>query len=209
MQTTFQDTITSEAQLREILGEPSPSTRGKLISTLDSHCLAFIAKSPFMLIASAGEQGKVDVSPKGDPAGFVQVLDERTLAIPERLGNRLADTLLNVLACPYVGLLFMVPGRQETLRVRGRAQIVRDPWLLERMAVGGRAPPLATVVSLDWVFFHCGKCVIRSRLWSQQDWPDAQGLSSLAEAVKDQARLSDSVEAVQSSIDASYRDRLY
>ena len=205
----FKDIITTPAQLREVLGSPSAMVEAKIIPKLDAHCREFIAKSPFLLVASADGAGKVDVSPKGDPAGFVQVLDEHTIAIPERLGNRLADTFLNILQRPLIGLLFMVPGKRETLRAGGTARIVRDGWLLERMAIGGIKPALATVVTLDRVFFHCAKCVIRSGLWSPEKWPDTAGLSTLAQAVKDHAQLKDSVAVVQAGIDASYRDRLY
>ena len=205
----FKDIITTPAQLREVLGSPSAMVEAKIIPKLDAHCREFIAKSPFLLVASADGAGKVDVSPKGDPAGFVQVLDEHTIAIPERLGNRLADTFLNILQRPHIGLLFMVPGKRETLRAGGTARIVRDDWLLERMAIGGSKPALAMVVTLDRVFFHCAKCVIRSGLWSPEKWPDTAGLSTLAQAVKDHAQLKDSVAVVQAGIDASYRDRLY
>ena len=205
----LKDTITTAAQLREVLGHPSAMVEAKVISTLDVHCREFIAKCPFVLIASADGAGKVDVSPKGDPAGFVQVLDEHTIAIPERLGNRLADTLLNILQRPQVGLLFVIPGKRETLRAGGTAKIVRDDWLLERMAVAGRKPALATVVTIDRVFFHCAKCVIRSSLWNPQGWPDTHGMASLAQAVKDHAKLKDSVDTLQEVLDASYRDRLY
>ena len=205
----FKDSITSVAQLREVLGSPSAMVEAKVIQALDVHCREFIAKSPFLLVASADGAGKVDVSPKGDPAGFVQVLDEHTIAIPERLGNRLADTLLNILQRPQVGLLFVIPGRRETLRAGGTAKIVRDDWLLERMAVAGKKPALATVVTLDRVFFHCAKCVIRSSLWKPEGWPDINGMATLAQAVKDHAKLKDSVDTLQDVLDASYRDRLY
>ena len=205
----FKDSITSVAQLREVLGSPSAMVEAKVIPALDVHCREFIAKCPFLLIASADGAGKVDVSPKGDPAGFVQVLDDHTIAIPERLGNRLADTLLNILQRPQVGLLFVIPGRRETLRAGGTAKIVRDDWLLERMVVAGKKPALATVVTLDRVFFHCAKCVIRSSLWKPEGWPDINGMATLAQAVKDHAQLKDSVAVVQAGIDASYRDRLY
>ena len=205
----FTDTITSEQQLREVMGHPSPQVAAKVISTLDRHCRAFIAKSPFLLIASADKQGKVDVSPKGDPPGFVHVLDDHTLAIPDRLGNRLADTFRNILACPQVSVLFMVPGKQETLRASGNARIVRDAWLLERMAIAGKQPALATVVTVERVFFHCAKCVIRSKVWDPAHWPDTAGLASLAQAFIDHAKLPERVEDIQAGIDASYRDRLY
>ncbi|MEO6625075.1 MAG: pyridoxamine 5'-phosphate oxidase family protein [Burkholderiaceae bacterium] len=205
----FKDTITTAAQLREVLGQPSAMVEAKVIPALDVHCREFIANCPFLLIASADDAGKVDVSPKGDPAGFVQVLDEHTVAIPERLGNRLADTFLNILKRPQVGLLFVIPGKRETLRAGGTARIVRDDWLLERMMVSGKKPALATVVTLDRVFFHCAKFVIRSSLWNPQGWPDTSEMASLAQALKDHAKRKDSVEALQEGLDASYRDRLY
>ena len=205
----FKDTITTSAQLRGVLGQPSAMVEAKIIQALDVHCREFIAKCPFLLIASADGAGKVDVSPKGDPAGFVHVLDDQTIAIPERLGNRLADTLLNILQRPQVGLLFVIPGRRETLRAGGTAKIVRDDWLLERMVVAGKKPALATVVTLDRVFFHCAKCVIRSSLWKPEGWPDINGMATLAQAVKDHAKLKDSVDTLQEVLDTSYRDRLY
>lgn len=205
----FKDRITTAAQLREVLGQPSAMVEAKVIPALDAHCREFIARSPFLLIASANDAGRVDVSPKGDPAGFVQVLDDHTIAIPERLGNRLADTFLNILKRPEVGLLFVIPGRGETLRAGGTAQIVRDDWLLDRMLVAGRTPALATVVTLHRVFFHCAKCVIRSSLWKPEGWPDIRNMATLAQAVKDHAKLNDSVDALQQVLDASYRDRLY
>ena len=203
------DIVTSEETLREVLGHPSQLSECKVISTLDAHCRAFIAKSPFVLIASADDRGKVDVSPKGDPAGFVHVLDDHTLAIPDRLGNRLADTFLNILHRPHVGLLFMVPGKADTLRAGGTAQIVRDKWLLEKMAIGGNSPALATVVTIDRVFFHCAKCVIRSKIWNKDQWPDSSGLASLAQVLVDHTKASASVTEIQAGVDASYRDRLY
>lgn len=206
---TFTDTISTHSQLRALLGEPHPRVQAKVIDHIDSHCRAFIARSPFVLLATADGDGRVDVSPKGDPAGFVQVLDDHTLAIPERLGNRLADSFLNILVRPQVGLLFMMPGKAETLRAGGTAQIVRDDWLLDTMAVNGKKPLLATVITVNRVFFHCAKCVMRSHLWQSDGWPDLEGAPSLAEAIIDHAKLSDSVQQVQAGLDESYRDRLY
>ena len=209
MANTFTELITTEAQLREVLGYPAANTVAKIISTLDEHCRAFIAKSPFILIGSADAQGNMDVSPKGDPAGFVQVLDDKTLVIPDRLGNRIADTFLNLLANPHLGLIFLVPGKQETLRVNGRAKIVRDLWLREQLAVDGKVPALAIVLTVDTVFFHCAKCVIRSDIWNSAHWPDITGLPSLARILVDHGKLHDKVEDLQTLIDQSYRDRLY
>jgi PPOX class probable FMN-dependent enzyme len=209
MQTPFSEIISSEAQLREILGHPSQLAANKAVTRLDEHCRAFIASSPFMLIASADAQGNMDISPKGDPAGFVQVLDDRTLAIPDRPGNRRGDTFRNILQNPKVALFFFVPGKQETFRVNGSAMIVRDLWLRERMAMRGKTPDFAIVVTLGEAFMHCAKCVIRSGLWEQEKWPELAGLSTLAHMMIDHGKLTEKVEKVQTLIDESYRERLY
>lgn len=209
MQNLFSEIITSEAELRAILGTPSQLAANKAVATLDEHCRAFIATSPFMLIASADAQGNMDVSPKGDPAGFVQALDERTLAIPDRPGNRRGDTFRNILQNPKVGLFFFVPGKQDTFRVSGRAMIVRDLWLRERMAIKGKIPDFAIVVTVEEAFLHCAKCVIRSGLWEQEKWPELEGLASLARVMIDHGKLADNEEKVQAAINESYRDRLY
>ena len=205
----FNKTITTREQLRGVLGEPSTLVVSKVIDHIDDHCRGFIARSPFLLLATANGQGKVDVSPKGDPAGFVQVLDAHTLAIPERLGNRLADSFLNLLERPQVGLLFMIPGKSETLRAGGTARIVQDDWLLEKMAVRGKPPQMATVVTVERMFFHCAKCVMRSQLWQPDAWPDLHGVPTLAQAIIDHAKLGETVQQVQAGIDESYRNRLY
>jgi PPOX class probable FMN-dependent enzyme len=206
---TFSDIITTEEELREILGYPSQTAANKAVTTLDEHCRAFIASSPFLLIASADANGNMDVSPKGDPAGFVQVLDDRTLAIPDRPGNRRGDTFRNILQNPKVGLFFFIPGKQETFRVSGRAMIVRDLWLREKMMARGKTPDFAIVVTIDEAFMHCAKCVIRSGIWEKEQWPELDGLSSLARVMVAHAKLTDSVEKVQAAIDEGYRDRKY
>ena len=151
----------------------------------------------------------MDISPKGDPAGFVQVLDDSTLAIPDRPGNRRADTFKNILQNDRVGLFFLIPGKQETLRVSGRAIIVRDLSLREQMAISSKIPDFAIVVTVDQAFFHCPKCVIRSHLWSPETWPDKTGLPSLAEAVVAAGKLDISVEQVQEMIEHDAKTRLY
>lgn len=201
--------VSDEAQLRGVIGPPIPRSIQKEITRLDAHCRALIAASPFVLIASSDRAGRMDVSPKGDPPGFVQVLDDATLAIPDRPGNRRADTFANVLQNPGVGLLFVIPGKLETLRVNGRARIVRDAALLDRMAVKGKAPQLALVVTVEQAFIHCGKCMVRSRLWETGSWPDAAGLPSQAQCLVAHGRLSESVEEVQASIEEARRTRLY
>lgn len=209
MQSQFSEIITTEAQLREILGHPSALAANKAVTTLDEHCRAFIASSPFMLIASADAQGNMDISPKGDPAGFVQVLDDKTLAIPDRPGNRRGDTFRNILQNPKVGLFFFIPGKQETFRVNGSAMIVRDLWLRERMSMRGKTPDFAIVVSIDEAFMHCAKCIIRSGIWEPEKWPELAGLSTLAQMMIDHGKLADNVEKIQTLIDQGYRDRLY
>ena len=209
MQTTFSDIITTEEQLREILGYPSQMAANKAVDTLDEHCRTFIASSPFMLIASSDAAGNMDISPKGDPAGFVKVLDEKTLAIPDRPGNRRGDTFRNILQNPNVGLFFFIPGKQETFRVSGKAMIVRDQWLREQMPMRSKTPDFAIVVTIEEAFMHCAKCVIRSGIWQQEQWPELSGLSSLAQVMVDHTKLPDSVEKLQTLIDDGYRDRLY
>jgi PPOX class probable FMN-dependent enzyme len=204
----IKDLITTEDGLRAVLGTPARLSVEKTLRALDMHSREFIARSPFVLIASSDGQGGLDVSPKGDPPGFVQVLDEHTLVIPDRPGNRRADTFLNVLRHPGVGMLFLVPGKADTLRVNGRAQIARDSWLLDQMGVRGNRPQLALVVSVEEVFFHCAKCMMRSGLWDEEAWPSLDGMATLARILADQTRLMDEV-AMQAAVDASYRDRLY
>ncbi len=201
--------IQDEAQLREVIGHPAERNIRKVIPVLDEHCRAFIERSPFMLLASSAPETSIDISPKGDPAGFVQVLDETTLAIPDRPGNRRVDSLSNILRDPRVGLLFMIPGKRETLRIRGTARIVRDEWLLRRMAARGKTPALAIVVHVEEAFMHCAKCLIRSRLWEREEWPDLEGLAPLARVLVDHASLSCTVEEMQDVIDDSYANKLY
>jgi PPOX class probable FMN-dependent enzyme len=139
----------------------------------------------------------------------VQILDDDTLAIPDRPGNRRADTFCNLLANPNVGLLFLLPGKQETLRISGTAFIVRDQWVREQMAMAGKLPEFAVIVKVKEAFFHCAKCVIRSRLWESRSWPDLNGLPSLAQAMVDQGKLEESLEEMEALIEQSNRERLY
>lgn len=205
----FADVITTEAQLREALGHPSRAVRNKAVSFLDVATRAFIARSPFVLIGTADAQGHQDISPKGDPPGFVQVLDEHTLLIPDRPGNRRADTFTNILQNPQVALLFMIPDRAETLRVNGRAQIVRDAPLRQRCALNGKAPNFLIAVTVQEAFFHCSKCVVRSRLWSQQDWPQTADLPSLAEMLVMQGKSQISAGELQTLLDEDVQNNLY
>lgn len=209
LRSRFSEVVTTEEQFRAVMGEPPPSVIAKEISSLDSHARAFIARSPFLVIGSCGADGRLAISPKGDPPGFVQVLDESTLAIPERLGNRRADTFRNLLSNDRVGLIFLIPGKQETLRIGGRAIIVRDESLRGRMALRGKLPDFAIVVEVDQMFFHCAKCVIRSGLWQPERWPELAELPSLAETMVSAGKLQRTVAEQQALIDKDADTRLY
>jgi PPOX class probable FMN-dependent enzyme len=204
----FLEILTTDEQIDDVLGKPSALVLAKVIDTLDDICLAFIARSPFLAIASYDSAGRVDVSPKGDPPGFVHVLDRRTIAIPERPGNRRADTFRNVVQNPKVGLIFIIPGKGETLRVSGNARIVRDDWLRKQLAVGDRVPELALVVTVEEAFAHCTKCMVRSRMWRPDTW-NADGLASIGEAMVVHGRLDISVAEMRAMAEDDERTRLY
>lgn len=201
--------MTSLAELRELLGEPAPNTTAKSLPELDSHARAFLALSPFALLATSGADGTCDVSPRGDAPGFARVLDDRTIALPERPGNRRLDSLVNVLGNPHVGLLFLIPGVSETLRVNGGASIVRDPDLLAAFAVGGREPRVALVVRVQEVFLHCQKAFRRSGLWSAATWPEPGALPTMGRMLVDQLRLETSAEELDADLEDGYLNKLY
>jgi PPOX class probable FMN-dependent enzyme len=189
------DTVTSVTELRAIVGTPSDRAVRKQLAALDVHCRAFIARSPFLVLSTAGASGICDASPKGDLPGFVQVLDEHTLVIPDRPGNRRADSLSNILDNPHVGLLFLIPGMDETLRVNGSARIVRDEALLDRMSVDGRRPQLGIVVDVEECYLHCAKAFLRSKLWDPERQMPRSEMPSLARMIQDQLRPADRSDA--------------
>lgn len=205
----FNDIITTREQFREIMGEPSELVTRKTLSSLDKHCATFINRSPFVIISSIDVNGKMDVSPKGDPAGFVKILDDTTLAIPDRLGNRRADTIENLLQNPRIGLIFLIPGKSETLRVSGSAQIVRDENLRSSMAMQGKNPDFAIAVKVEEAFFHCSKCMIRSKLWDTEKWPSLDGLPRLAETMVDAGKLEMTEEQMHEIVLNDETTRLY
>jgi hypothetical protein len=182
----FERVVASERELREIVGLPAARPVLKERSALDRHTRAFIGCSPFLLLATAGADGTCDVSPRGDAPGFVLVLDDSRLVIPDRPGNKRVDGMTNLLANPHVGLIFLVPGREETLRVNGRAWITRDATLLDRMAVEGKTPLLAIGVEVEQCYMHCPKAFRRSHLWAQEHWPAPDALPSMACVLFDQ-----------------------
>jgi hypothetical protein len=202
------EVLSVEDEIEAAIGKPTPRILAKVVDTLDDICCSFIARSPFIVVGSSDSKGRFDLSPKGDHPGFVQILDNRTIAIPERPGNRRADTFRNVLQNPRVGLIFIVPGKGETLRVSGTARIVRDAWLRERTAVGERLPELALVVTVEEALIHCTKCMVRSRMWQPDTWNSA-GLASAVEALIVHSRLDMNVAELQSLYENDVRTRLY
>lgn len=164
--------ITTVEQLRTLMGEPHPATPRKLLRALDDLALDFIGRAPFMVLGTADAEGNQDVSPKGGAPGFVMVEDRNTLLIPDRKGNKLLFGLQNVLANPHVGLIFMVPGTDETLRVNGSAELTVDPAILSRLSSSGSPAQLAIRVNVRECFFHCAKALIRSQLWKPESWSE-------------------------------------
>ncbi|MFB4298786.1 pyridoxamine 5'-phosphate oxidase family protein [Actinomadura sp. NTSP31] len=178
-------TVTTEADLRAIVPEPPQALWDKDIGRIDEHARTVIAHSPFVLLATSSPDGACDVSPRGDPAGSALVLDDHRLALADRPGNHRIDSFRNVLHNPHVGLLFLVPGMNETLRVNGRATLVSDAPFFDDLAVRGKRPRLALLVEVDELYMHCAKAFLRSSLWAPETWPDRSALPTLGRIVKD------------------------
>ena len=205
----FKHAVNSLAELRDLVGEPAERSVKKETATLDGYARGFIAHSPFLLIATAGVNGRCDVSPKGGAPGFVGVLDDTHLVIPERPGNRRLDGMQNILQNGHVGLLFMIPGREDTLRVNGRACIVRDDELLDRLVFAGKRPQLAVGVAVEECFFHCAKAFRRAGLWDSRAWPDPTIVASFAQMLHDRTKASGTVEELERDIEERTRRQLY
>ena len=200
--------ISTEVELRELLGTPSAGAIRKERQRLHDLDRQWIAASPFLLMATSAADGSCDVSPKGDPAGFVHVLDDQTLVMPERPGNKRADGWVNVLSNPHVGLIFVVPGRIDTLRVNGRARLVREAPFLDDLVVNGHRPQLALVVEIEQIFHHCGKSFLRSQLWDPETWtPDA--LPRRAVIARALERPDSDLAELDTYYGPAYADRLY
>jgi uncharacterized protein len=200
--------ISSEAELRELLGTPMPRAVTKERTRLHDRDKDWLAASPFCVVATSGADGTCDVSPKGDPPGFTLVLDDATIALPERPGNRRADGFRNILSNPHVGLIYLVPGRKETLRINGRARLIRDAPFFDDMIVKGHRPQLAIVVEIEQIFFHCMKAFLRSKLWEPESWrPDA--LPSHAQIVKSVQPCAESLEELEQYYGPQYAARIY
>ena len=176
--------ITDETGLRATIGEPTALVAGKIAGRINHLTRQFIERSPFVCVATARPDGGLDVSPRGDPAGFVRIIDDHTLLLPERPGNKLADTLTNILADPRIGLLFLVPGVGDSFRVNGRATITDDPELLAGSSVDGKAPALAILVTVEEAYTQCSKALIRSDLWNPDKHVDRSELPSGGEIMR-------------------------
>lgn len=206
----FQRVVTSADELTELLGEPSESGRKKQLSQLDSHMKAFIGTSPFALLGTVGDDGRCDVSPRGDMPAVGHVLDSHTLAIPEWKGNRRVDTLRNIVQTGRIGLLFLTPGLGETLRVNGRARVIRDEDVLAQLTKQGRPPVVGIGVEVEECYFQCAKALIRSKLWewSAEDSPPPE--FDFAQVLIDQVKMEGlDVDSFRGQIEDSYRNRLY
>lgn len=206
----FSDVVTTAEGLREHYREPSKGSMLKQLDQLDVHCRAFIATSPFVVVATSAADGSVDVSPKGGPPGFVVVLDEGHLAIPDLQGNNRLDSLTNLVSNSGVGLLFFVPGRDETLRVNGRASVVVDDAVLDQCVVMGRRPKTAIGVTVEEAYIHCAKALRRSGIWSPDEWPARDALPSAACMLTDHIGLEGvTVEDTEKRLEESYRTTMW
>ncbi|MCG5440375.1 pyridoxamine 5'-phosphate oxidase family protein [Micromonospora foliorum] len=200
--------ITSHEELRELLGVPNARAADKERTRLHERDREWLGASPFCLMATAGADGSCDVSPKGDPAGFALVLDDTTIALPERPGNRRADGYRNILDNPHVGLLFLIPGRTDTLRINGRARLVSDaPWF-DDMVVKGHRPVLAVVVEIEQIFYHCAKAFLRSALWRPETW-QPEALPSRARLIKEVEAPAESLEDLERHYGPEYATKIY
>ncbi len=202
--------IETVERLRERMGHPSEFTAGKVDDFLNDFAREFVARSPFLVLSTADADGRQDASPKGDAPGFVALEDERTLLIPDRKGNKLLFGLENILANPHVGVLFLVPGTEETLRVNGRAELTEDPEVLARLAARGQDALLAIRVTVDECFFHCAKAFRRSELWKPETWkPHRVSFGEMFASRIDRKGDREVIDNVDAAIEKDYREELY
>jgi PPOX class probable FMN-dependent enzyme len=193
--------IDSHEALSDVVGEAAERTRQKVIDRIDEHARTLIAHSPFVLLATSAPDGSCDVSPRGDPAGSVLVLDEKTLVLADRPGNKLIDSFRNIVDNPHAGLLFLVPGMNETLRVNGRAKLMSDAPFFDSLVVKGKRPKLAVVVEVEQLYMHCAKAFLRSSLWKPETWPDRATLPSMGTIMRDQMALPITAEELDARLD--------
>ena len=205
----FDEIITDRARFREIMDEPSSLVQNKTINHIDDICKKYIEASPFIILTTIGADGLLDTSPKGDFAGFVKILDKKTLAIPERLGNHLADSFENILINPTAGLIFIIPGFGITLRVAGKARIATDKKLQAQMSVNGKEPELILVIDVEEAFAHCSKAIMRSKIWQSKYWPNTVNLPNLGQAMVTHGALNITANEMQDIVINDENKRLY
>ena len=207
--------VTSEGELRGNYGEPMDIALMKQLGKLDEHCKNFISRSPFLCIGTSAADGKADVSPRGDPPGFVQVIDDNTIFIPDRPGNNRLDTMSNIVANPNVGLLFLIPGFEDALRVNGKATLIKDKKILERCAVNRKVPAMGIMVEINEAYLHCAKAVRRSKLWNAESQQDRKEMPTLAQMILEQVATPETqptkedIEEGDEFIEDNYKTGLY
>ncbi|GAB3176854.1 MSMEG_1061 family FMN-dependent PPOX-type flavoprotein [Telluribacter humicola] len=206
----FEDVVASRDELHSLLGVPSEVVRNKVISYIDTHCQEFISRSPMLFVATSDASGRCDVSPRGDKAGFVLVLDEKRLVIPERPGNKRFDTLGNIIDNPQVGLIFIIPGLEETLRVNGKAKVIKDKGIMALLESHGTIPTVGIGIEVEECYIHCAKSFKRAQLWDSSSWLEKDRLpkpaSILAAHIKD-PKLTEA--QISTALKESYEKRLY
>lgn len=203
------DVVTRIDDVYQDMRRPYVSQTLKFIDRIDQHIRVWIEQSTFLTMATVDGNGNMDVSPKGDPAGFVKILDDKTLAIPDRPGNHRYDGFQNIMETGRIGLVFLVPHRNEVVRVNGRAQVVRDLPVREACAINGRIPDFAVLTHVEEAFFHCGKSIIRSRLWQSEEHPKLASLPTYAEALIAHGKLDVDYDEMTAHLRNNEENRLY
>ena len=204
------DAISDPATLREFVGAPIQRTLEKQLDHLDPHCVDFLARSPIAMLSTAGADGRCDCSPRGGPPGFAHVIDAKHLALPDYKGNKRQDSHVNVMENPHVGLLFLIPGLGETLRINGSAQLSRDPELLSVLATRGDPPQLGLVIDVEEVYLHCAKACMRSQVWDPSTWLPREELPSATQIYRDHRDTPGlTVEQVEAELEESFRTRMW
>ena len=206
----FTEQVRSAEELAAIIGTPSAMSLKKELKALDEHMRRFIANAPFLVISTHSANGRCDASPRGDAPGFIHVVDDQMLLIPDRPGNKRFDTFRNILETGRIGLLFLIPGLGETLRVNGRAAIVRDETWLTPLTAQGKRPVVAVAVAIEECFLQCAKALIRSKLWEPHEWANLQSLPCAAEMLSDHVQMPEyDVTKMQMALDGAYKNNLY
>lgn len=209
-QPIFKQTIQSEDELRKIIGYPSELVKQKVIYHIDEHCRDFIAQSPFLVMSTSNNKGLSDTSPRGDKPGFVHIIDSKHLIIPERPGNRRIDSMVNIITNPFVSLLFFIPALGETLRVKGKANLVTDELLLNELQANGKIPAIAIGIEVQECFIHCAKAILRSDLWNSDTWSEKEDLPKPAKILAAHANHLDINEKqMEQGLQESYAKGLY